>query len=86
MLVDRVTTVTALYEQKGPYIDEEVTAILEQAAKLSGGTHGYAEQPDTFRLLLELMLATGLRVGDAVTFGPQATNQRQTIDPHRTKL
>ena len=60
-LVDKVTTVRAVYEQKEPYTDEEVTAILDQAAKLDGGTHGYAKQPGTFRLLLELMLATGLR-------------------------
>ena len=51
-LVDKVTTVKAVYEQKEPYTDEEVTAILDHAAKLDGGTHGYAKQPGTFRLLL----------------------------------
>ena len=71
-LVDKVTTVKALYNQKEPYTDEEVRAILDHAQELDGGTHGYAKQPRTFRLLLELMLATGLRVGDAVGFDPRA--------------
>lgn len=71
-LVDRVTTVKAVYNQKDPYTDEEITAILDHALKMDGGTHGYAKQPKTFRLLLELMLETGLRVGDAVGFDPLA--------------
>jgi integrase len=74
-----VTTVKAVYEQKEPYTDEAVTAVLEHAAKLYGGTHGYAKQPGTFRLLLELMLATGLRVGDAVKFEPQALTKGNTL-------
>lgn len=67
-LVLKVNTVKAVYEQKEPYTDEEVEAILAQALLLNGGTHGYAKRPKTFRLLLELMLETGLRVGDAVSF------------------
>ena len=67
----KVTTVKAVYEQKEPYTDEEVAAILEEALMLNGGTHGYAKHPETFRLLLELMLETGLRVGDAVGFDPR---------------
>ena len=67
----KVTTVKAVYEQKEPYTDGEVEAILEQALLLNGGTHGYAKYPKTFRLLLELMLETGLRVGDAVSFDPR---------------
>ena len=78
-LVDKVTTVKAVYEQKEPYTDEEVMAILEHAAKLDGGTHGYAKQPGTFRLLLELMLATGLRVGDAVSFDPRTLTKGDTL-------
>jgi len=67
-----VTTVKAVYEQKEPYTDEEITALLDHALELDRGTHGYAKQPKTFRLLLELMLVTGLRVGDAVGFDPRA--------------
>jgi len=70
-LVDRVRTHKAVYDQKEPYSDEEVEKILEEALKMSGGTHGYAKQPKTFRLLLELMLETGMRVGDAVRFDPK---------------
>jgi integrase len=71
-LVERVTTVRAVYEQKEPYTPEDVTAILDQALLLGGGTTGYATKPKTFRLLLELMLETGLRVGDAVSFDPRS--------------
>ena len=78
-LVDKVTTVKAVYDQKEPYTDEEITAILDHASKLDGGTHGYAKQPKTFRLLLELMLATGLRVGDAVGFDPRALTKGDTL-------
>lgn len=67
-LVDRVTAHKAVYEQKDPYSDEEVERVLNEALKLTGGTRGYAKQPKTFRLLLELMLETGMRVGDAIRF------------------
>lgn len=67
-LVDRITPHRAVYEQKEPYSDEEVEAILSEALKLRGGTRGYAKHPKTFRLLLELMLETGMRVGDAIQF------------------
>jgi integrase/recombinase XerD len=69
-LVDKVKAHKAVYEQKEPYADEEVEKLLDGAGKLNGGTHGYAKHPQTFRLLLELMLETGMRVGDAVRFNP----------------
>ena len=78
-LVDKVTPVRAIYEQKEPYTDEEVTEILHHALKLNGGTHGYAKQPETFRLLLELMLSTGMRVGDGVCFDPRALTKGETL-------
>jgi integrase/recombinase XerD len=71
-LVDKVTAHRAVYEQKEPYTDEELELILNEADKLDGGTHGYAAHPRTFRLLLELMVETGMRVGDAVRFDPKA--------------
>jgi integrase len=74
-LVERVTTVRAIYEQKEPYTVEEVEKILAEALNLNGGTHGYAKHPKTFRLLLELMLETGLRVGDAVSFDPASLDR-----------
>ena len=75
----KVTTVKAVYEQKEPYTDEVVEAILEQALLLNGGTHGYAKHPKTFRLLLELMLETGLRVGDAVSFDPRLLTRGDSL-------
>lgn len=69
-LVEKVKPQKAVYEQKEPYTDDEVAKILTQAEKLNGGTHAYAKHPKTFRLLLELMLETGMRVGDAIRFNP----------------
>jgi integrase len=78
-IVERVRPVHGVYEQKEPYTDEEVQAILSQAELLNGGTHGYAAHPKTFRLLLELMLATGMRVGDAVAFDPRLLVKGDTL-------
>jgi integrase/recombinase XerD len=71
-LVEKVTPHRAVYEQKEPYTDAQVKLILDESLKLNGGTHGYAKHPKTFRLLLELMLETGMRVGDAIRFDPAA--------------
>jgi integrase/recombinase XerD len=71
VLVQKVTPVRAIYEQKDPYTDEEVHTIFATAAKLNGGRDGYASKPATFCLLLELMLHTGMRVGDATLFDPR---------------
>jgi integrase len=78
-LVEKVTAVKAVYDQKEPYTDEEIATILDQASKLDGGTHGYAKQAGTFQLLLELMLVTGLRVGDAVAFDPRALSKGDSL-------
>jgi len=69
-LVERVRPHRAVYDQKEPYSDEEVEKIVNGALKLTGGTHAYAKHPKTFRLLLELMLETGMRVGDAIRYNP----------------
>ena len=61
----------ATHEQKEPFTDDEVDAILAESAKLNGGTMGFATCADTFTLLLKLMLETGLRVSDAVRFDPR---------------
>lgn len=71
-LVDKVTPHRAVYAQKEPYSEEEIESIMSEALRLSGGTHGYAKYPKTFRLLLELMLDTGMRVGDAIRFDPRS--------------
>lgn len=70
-LVDKISTHKAVYEQKQPYGEDEVEKILAEAERLTGGRERYAAQPLTFRLLLELMLSTGMRVGDAVRLDPQ---------------
>ena len=78
-LVDKVATVKAVYDEKEPYTEEEIATILHSASQLKGGTHGYAKQAATFRLLLEFMLATGLRVGDAVSFDPRALSKGESL-------
>jgi integrase/recombinase XerD len=78
-LVEKVTPHRAVYEQKEPYSDDEVKLILAEALKLSGGTHGYASHPKTFRLLLELMLETGMRVGDAIRFDPATLTRGEAL-------
>ena len=69
-LVEKMRKHKAVYEQKQPYSDKEVKLILDAAGKINGGTTGYAKSAATFRLLVELMLETGLRVSDAVKFDP----------------
>lgn len=69
-LVDKLTRGKAVYQQKDPFTEEETTLILDEALKLTGGTHAYAKHPITFRLLLELMIETGMRVGDAIRYDP----------------
>jgi site-specific recombinase XerD len=67
-LAEKVRPYRATHEQKNPYTDAEVDLILAGAEKLKGGRDGYASAPLTFRLLLELMLETGIRVSDAIRF------------------
>ncbi len=74
-LVDKMRPHKAVYEQKQPYSDKEVKLILDAAEKINGGTTGYAKSAATFRILIELMLETGLRVSDAVKFDPQALRE-----------
>jgi hypothetical protein len=75
-----VKSVRAHYEQKQPYTEEEINLILEWAGKLNGGTVGYASKPATFRLLLEFMLETGLRVSDAIRFDPRQCVKSQQLN------
>lgn len=65
-----IKNVAAVYEEAEPYTDEEVALIFAEAEKLNGGTIGYASKPKTFRLLLEFMLETGLRISDTVRYDP----------------
>jgi len=69
-LAEKVKAHTAIYDQKTPYSDGEIFAILEAAENYNGGHTGYASNGKTFRVLMELMLETGMRAGDAVRFDP----------------
>jgi integrase len=78
-LVEKVTPHKASYEAKEPFTDEEVQKILEESLRLKGGTNRYAKHPKTFRLLLDLMLETGMRVGDAIQFDPRALTKGERL-------
>jgi integrase len=69
-LREKVDPVTAVYEEKQPYTEDEVAKIMEAAGNLNGGTHAYAKYPKTFQLFLRTMLETGMRVGDTVRYDP----------------
>lgn len=77
-LAEKVRPYRAVYEQKEPYTQKHLRLLLAEAENLqrapSGGT-GYCTQPHTFRVLLELMSRTGLRVRDAVMFDPACIHQ-----------
>ncbi len=78
-LAEKVKSTKAVYEQKLPYKDKQVPLILKEAEKLNGGTTGYATNGKTFRLLLELMLETGMRVGDAIQFDPARCSKSKLL-------
>jgi integrase len=69
-LVERIRPVHAPYDPAEPFTDEQASSILEAALRLNYGRFGYAKHPKAFRVLLELMLETGMRVGDAIQFDP----------------
>jgi integrase/recombinase XerD len=79
-LAARVRPHAAVSEQKQPYTDDEVTAILNASENIklrSGGK--YSTSPKTFRTLLELMLATGMRIGDAIMFDPAKLTRGESV-------
>jgi integrase/recombinase XerD len=59
-------------EQVEPFDEEQLPCILKEASNLNGGVTGFATNGEMFRLLLEVMLSTGMRVSDAVRFNPSA--------------
>ncbi|HUB83991.1 MAG TPA: hypothetical protein VMB03_34585, partial [Bryobacteraceae bacterium] len=78
-LAQKVRPHTAPQETKEPFTDAEVKKILDGAGTLSHGKGRYSSHPATFRLLLELMLATGMRVGDAVRYDPALAVKGQSL-------
>jgi integrase len=65
-----------------PFTDKELDCIMRNAEQLvdyNPSSGRFAANPKTFRLLLELMLATGMRVGDAIRFDPATLTRGETI-------
>jgi integrase len=78
-LAEKVRPTRAVYEQTQPFSDAEVATILDRAERLAGGTTGYSTNGRLFRLLLELMLETGLRVGDAIRYDPSRCTKSEHL-------
>ena len=70
-LVEKVRPFPVVLEQKNPFTDEEVQQLLKGALLLRRGRTTYGRDPETFQLLLRLMIETGMRVSDAVRFDPK---------------
>jgi integrase len=87
-LAEKIKSVRAVYEQKKPYTPEEIRLILDEATRLTGGnaTAGYATNADTFRLLLVLMLETGLRVSDAIRYDPRRCTRSKQLWMYSSNL
>lgn len=81
-----VKRVKAVYDKKQPYTEQELALILEETDRLKGGINGYASNGATFRLLLELMLETGLRVSDAVRFNPRRVAKSKHLWKYRFEM
>lgn len=78
-LSNKVKPHKAAHDQKQPYSDKEVEAILAESIKLNGGTVGFAVLAETFTLLLKLMLETGMRVSDAVRYDPRQCDKGEAM-------
>jgi integrase len=84
----KVTVVKCATKMKSPYEEDEVMRIL--AGVLNVKHTKYAQFPRTTRLLLEVMLETGMRVGDACRFDPRVLvkgerSQIYTFEPQKQK-
>ncbi len=80
-LFERVRPVRSAIMQKEPYTDAEVDAILQEAGtgSLGDNTGGYCAKQKTTAVLIELMLTTGMRVGDAIAFDPRFLARGQKL-------
>jgi integrase len=80
-LHEKIKSVRAVYEQKKPYTDEEICLILDEATRITGSNKsaGYGSNATMFRLLLELMLETGLRVSDAIRYDPRRCKKSKQL-------
>jgi integrase/recombinase XerD len=81
-LREKVDGIKAIYEQKKPFEDEELALLWAEASRLKGGIDGYASQPQTFILLMDLMLETGMRCGDAVRYNPKEVQPGDELGNH----
>lgn len=62
----------AEHDQKDPFTAAEIERLLVAAETMKPGRKGYGVIPASFRVLLDLMLETGMRVSDALRFDPKA--------------
>jgi len=73
----------ATHEPKDPFTEEEVSQILRAASDGRGAHPGqrgtFQSTAMTFRLLIEPMLETGMRVGDALHFDPRRLREGEGV-------
>ncbi len=72
-LAKRMKKYTGQYQQAQPFTEDQVLLVLNGCSTMQRGNNGigYAHKPETFRLLLELQLETGMRCGDATQYDPK---------------
>jgi integrase len=72
-LAKRIKKYSGQYQQAQPFTEEKVLLVLTGCNAMQRGNNGigYGHKPETFRLLLELQLETGMRCGDATQYDPK---------------
>jgi integrase/recombinase XerD len=78
-LAGKVAPVVVVKEQKSPFTDEEIDKILDEARRIQSNSRGFGRHPETFAVLLRLMLETGLRVSDAINFNPAVCERGESM-------
>lgn len=91
-IVSCLEKITIPHEQKEPFSDRDIALILEGAGELETANRRspYARNPQTLKLLIQVALHTGMRMGDAIKFDPAKLRRgphgwRYTFVPEKQK-
>lgn len=78
-LAERVRPHQFEHEEKMPFSDKEVAAILGEAGTVAGTVQGFISSPGTLKVLIEVLLETGMRVSDAIRLDPAAIKKGESL-------
>lgn len=78
-LAEQISRIRHSYDQPIPFSDSEVSAILESCYAIPFPHGIWKKSPTAFRLIVELMLETGMRVSDASRFDPRNVIPSQSL-------